>query len=107
MYIIYEMYNYGNISALQTVGERQTDLAEGLGSSARSKVGGFYVSMDACGRDRHIDLRFVISRSGGLKWSRDRWRRWRGRRGGCGRSSRRGGRRGWRRGHRQLDDQPS
>jgi hypothetical protein len=60
------MYNYGNISALQTVHERQTDLAVGLGSSARSKVGGFYVSMDACGRDRHIDLRFIISRSGGL-----------------------------------------
>jgi hypothetical protein len=63
--------------------------------------------MDSCGRDCDTNLRLFFSSASGLKRSRDRRRRWCGRRSGdwwssgcCGRRSRWGG-------HRQLHDQPS
>jgi hypothetical protein len=63
--------------------------------------------MDSCGRDCDTNLRLFFSSASGLKRSRDRRRRWRGRRSGRGRSNRRRSGWSWWRGHRQLDDQPS
>ena len=40
-----------------------TGRADNIGNSAKFR-GGFYVSMDACGRDRDTDLRVVFSSAG-------------------------------------------